>query len=95
MRAFEVKVNSKGQITLPARLRREWNLQRGDSVEFFLDRTNVLRVRRRNLPPSAVWENAPERRLPPQSEKMTDDEAIAAAVADKDRRSRSRGRRSR
>jgi AbrB family looped-hinge helix DNA binding protein len=92
MRSFEVKMNAKGQITLPAKLRREWNLQRGDKVEFYFDRMNILRVRRRNLPPSAVWESAPRRRLPPQSKKMTDDEAIMAAVIEKDRRSRLRNR---
>jgi hypothetical protein len=61
-------------------------------VEFYFDRMNILRVRRRNLPPSAVWENAPKRPLPPESKRMTDDEAIIAAVIEKDRRSRSRGR---
>lgn len=93
MRTFEVKMNSKGQITIPAPLRREWNLQCGDKVEFYFDRMNVLRMRRRNLPPSAIWENAPKRRLPRQSKKMTDDEAIMAAVIEKDQRSRLRGRR--
>jgi antitoxin PrlF len=92
VKAFEVKMNSKGQITIPARLRREWNLERGDKVEFCFDRMNVWRMRRRNLPPSAVWENAPKRRLPPQSRKMRDDEAIIAAVIEKDRRSRLRHR---
>jgi AbrB family looped-hinge helix DNA binding protein len=90
MRAFEVKMNSKGQITIPAQLRTHWNLKRGDKVEFYFDHGNMLRVRPRNLPPSAVWEDAPKRRQPRTSKQMTDDEAIITAVAEKDRRSRSR-----
>jgi antitoxin PrlF len=60
MRAFEVKVNSKGQVTIPAQLRRQWNLKRGDKVEFYFDQMNMLRVRPRNLPPSARG-RAPQR----------------------------------
>ena len=88
MTTFEVKMNSKGQITIPAQLRRQWNLKRGDKLEFYFDHMGMLRVRPRNLPPSAVWENAPTRPTPRGS--MTDDDAIAAAIAEKDRRSRSR-----
>jgi AbrB family looped-hinge helix DNA binding protein len=90
MRSFEVKVNAKGQITIPAPLRRLWNLKRGEKVEFYLDRMNTLIVRPRNLPPSTVFENAPKKRS--SYKQMTDDEAIAAAVIEKDRRSRSRSR---
>jgi len=93
MPSFEATMTSKGQITIPARLRGMLNLKPGDRLEFYLDRTNHLIVRPRNLSPTAVFENAPKRRAP--DKKMTDDEAIAAAVTAKDWRSRRRGRTSR
>ena len=88
MRSIEVKVNSKGQITIPAKLRGIWNLKRGDKVEFYIDRMNKLIVRPRNASPTAEFENAPRKRS--SNRQMTDDEAIAAAVIQKNRRSRSR-----
>ena len=88
MPGYEVTVTSKGQVTIPAELRAKLNLKEGDKVEFYLDRSGRVLMRPRNLSPTAVIENAPRRRLKPRT--MTDDEAIAAAVAKKDRRSRRR-----
>jgi AbrB family looped-hinge helix DNA binding protein len=88
MRSFEVIVTSRGEITIPARLRARLNLKPGDTVEFYIDRSGGVFVRPRNASPSAVFENAPKRKAAPGA--MTDDEAIAAAVLRKDRRSRSR-----
>ena len=88
MPGYEVTVTSKGQVTIPAELRAKLNLKEGDKVEFYLDRSGRVLMRPRNLSPTAVIENAPRRRLKPRT--MTDDEAIAAAVAEKDRRSRRR-----
>ena len=89
MPGYEVTVTSKGQITIPAELRAKLDLKEGDKVEFFLDRSGRVLMRPRNLPPTAVFENAP-RRVRPAAAKMTDDEAIMQAVLEKDRRSRRR-----
>jgi AbrB family looped-hinge helix DNA binding protein len=91
MPAYEVTLTSKGQITIPAELRAKLNLKEGDKLEFYLDRSGRVLMRPRNLSPTAVFENAP-RRVRPAAAKMTDDEAIIAAVLEKDRRSRRRHR---
>ena len=91
MSGYEVTVTSKGQITIPAELRAKLNLKEGDKVEFYLDRSGRVLMRPRNLSPTAVFENAP-RRFRPAAANMTDDEAIIAAVLEKDRRSRRRRR---
>jgi AbrB family looped-hinge helix DNA binding protein len=39
-------LTSKGQITLPAELRRRWNLKPGDQVDFALDDDNRVVVRK-------------------------------------------------
>ena len=62
MRSFEAKVNAKGRITIPAKLRGIWNLKRGDNVEFYFSHMNTLVVRPRSANPSAVSENAPKRK---------------------------------
>lgn len=90
MNSFEATLTSKGQITIPAELRAKLQLKDGDKLEFYFDARDRLVVRPRNAPPSAVFENAPKRRAP--SRPMTDDEAIAEAVIQKDRRSMSRRR---
>jgi AbrB family looped-hinge helix DNA binding protein len=69
MPAFEVKVTSKGQITIPAELRAVLSLKPGDKVELYLDRELRLLVRPRNLSPTAVFENAPK----PKSDTQKDD----------------------
>jgi AbrB family looped-hinge helix DNA binding protein len=90
MPAFEVTVTSKGQITIPAELRAKLNLKEGDKLEFYMDRSGRVWVRPRNASPSVVYENAPRSGRRPAN--MTDDEAIIAAVLEKDRRSRRRRR---
>jgi antitoxin PrlF len=90
MPTYEVTVTSKGQITIPAELRAKLNLKEGDQVEFYVDRSGRVLMRPRNLSPTAVFDNAPigSRNAP----NMTDDQAIVAAVLEKDRRSRRRRR---
>ena len=90
MPTYEVTVTSKGQITIPAQLRAKLNLKEGDQVEFYVDRSGRVLMRPRNLSPTAVFDNAPigGRKAP----NMTDDQAIVAAVLEKDRRSRRRRR---
>jgi antitoxin PrlF len=90
MAAFEATLTSKGQITIPAELRAKLNLEEGDKIEFYMDRSGTVLVRPRNASPSAVFENAPRSARPPSD--MTDDEAIATSVLEKDRRSRRRRR---
>jgi AbrB family looped-hinge helix DNA binding protein len=91
MPGYEVRVNSKGQVTIPAELRGKLNLKEGDKVELFLDRSGEVLMRPRNLPPTAVRGRAPKRARAAAA-KMTDDDAIIAAVLEKDRRSRRRRR---
>jgi AbrB family looped-hinge helix DNA binding protein len=86
MASFEVTLASNGQITIPVELRAKLNLMEGDKLEFYLDACDRLIVRPRNLGPSAVFENAPKSSATPR--RMTDDEAISAAILAKDRRSR-------
>jgi antitoxin PrlF len=89
MPTFEVRLTRRGQVTIPAKLGVLLRLKPGDALEFYFGASNQLMVRPRNLPASAVFENAPKGR---PSRNMTDDEAIAEAVLQKDRRSRSRRR---
>jgi AbrB family looped-hinge helix DNA binding protein len=86
MNSFEATLTSKGQVTVPVQVRDKLGLKEGDKLEFFFDIRDRLVVRPRNLGPSAVFENAPKRKVTHRA--MTDDEAIAAAIAAKDRRSR-------
>lgn len=90
MASFEATMTSKGQVTVPAPVRAKLGLKEGDKLEFYFDIRDRLVVRPRNLSPTAVFENAPKRKMTPGT--MTDDEAIAAAIAAKDRRSRRRRR---
>ena len=86
--SYEATLTSKGQVTIPAEVRAKLKLKEGDKIEFYFDLRDRLVVRPRNLSPTAVFENAPKRRL--KARAMTDDEAIAAAIAEKDRRSKRR-----
>jgi AbrB family looped-hinge helix DNA binding protein len=45
MPGYEVTVNSKGQVTLPAELRARLNLKAGDMVEFYLDLSGRVLMR--------------------------------------------------
>ena len=54
------KVTSKGQITLPASVRSEFDIKPGDTVFFFKDLDNrptfkVRRMTRGNLRPQVKW----------------------------------------
>lgn len=81
-------VTSKGQLTLPAELRREWNIKPGDKVEFFKDHEGRLCLRRFNAGPLEFLDVIPPRRSRPDI--TSDDQAIAEAVGERDERSRSR-----
>jgi AbrB family looped-hinge helix DNA binding protein len=71
-------VTSKGQITLPASLRAEQNIEVGDEVVFFttLDGRPTYRVRRKKaeLPTPRAWHGDP------MSEQQISDGIVDAAV---------------
>jgi antitoxin PrlF len=78
----EAKITSKGQITLPAALRAKWGLKDGDKVEFHTDASGNVLVRPLNSKPGAVFEQFGGRVM--KSHFDSDDEAIAAAIEEKD-----------
>lgn len=86
---FKATITSKGQITLPARVRKFWDLKPGDQVSFGRLRHDggaVRPIRRRSL-----FERLDELTLPPLGRPLTQadiDEAIAKAMEEKERRSR-------
>jgi AbrB family looped-hinge helix DNA binding protein len=81
-------VTSKGQLTLPAELRREWNIQPGEKVEFYKDHTGRVCVRPVNAGPLDFLKGVPRRTALPSVN--SDDDAIARAVGERDARSRSK-----
>lgn len=85
---LEVTITSKGQITLPARLRHRFNLKAGDKVEFFLDHEGRITMRPRNRSTAAFLDVLDPRQPDPRI--GSDDEAIALAVEEKDARARRR-----
>ncbi len=80
---FKSKVTSKGQITLPAEVRQHLSLVAGENVEFFKTSNGDWQIRAHNVPASAI-----SGRLSGRGATMGDDDAIAAAVMDRDARSR-------
>lgn len=78
MASFEARVSSKGQLTIPAELRRDWNLQEGDLVEFTRLADGRVMVRPRNLPVTALFGLLSHLKADPAY--ASDDEAIAAQV---------------
>ncbi len=85
---YETTVTSKGQVTIPARLRASWMLKEGDKIEFYSDDTGRVLVRPLNAKPSAVFEQFGGRVM--TSHFDSDGDAIAASVQEKDDRSRGR-----
>lgn len=84
-------LTSKGQITLPAELRRRWQLKPGDRVEFrLLEDDSVVLTRRARR---SIFESRKE--LPPLSlgRPLTQrdiDRAVDEAMADQELRARGR-----
>lgn len=85
MASFEAKLTSKGQLTLPAELRKQMGLESGDIVEFFNDRKGRVFVRARNASPAAFLDALPARMPDPA---ISDEEAIGLAVGERDDRAR-------
>ena len=84
---MESAITSKGQATIPKAIREHLKLKPGDKVKFFVhpDGTVVLLPK---LPPTALRGMLKSRRRPVSIKEM--DEAVAAAVVERDRRSRRR-----
>jgi len=85
-------LTSKGQITIPADLRKRWNLKPGDKIAFEAeaDRATITPQRRRS-----IFERLDELSLPPIGRplKQSDiDDAIAAEVTERHARLKDKGR---
>ena len=76
----EAKVTSKGQITLPAKLRAEFGIEPGDIVVFFRDLDNRPTFKVRRMRRGAVLAHKPWP-SPPVSQDAFD-EGISRAVAE-------------
>lgn len=87
MALYEAKLSSKGQLTLPVELRRQWSLKEGDLVEFFLDDEGHVTVFRRNRPASDLFGLLAD--LKPDPAYASDDEAIADQIVADDERTKS------
>ena len=86
---FEATITSKGQVTLPARLRAMMNLKDGDKVEFYSDHEGRITMRARNRSTSGFLDALEPRR--PDPNVGSDDEAIELAVAARDNRTKRLG----
>lgn len=86
--SLEAKITSKGQLTVPAEIREQMGLKPGDHVEFYVGLRGEIRLRPRNLPSSSMLEILEPRR--PSTKFKDDDAAIAAAIIERDVRSRSK-----
>jgi len=91
MSSYSAKVTSKGQLTLPVDLRREWRLEDGDMVEFVRTPDGSVRVWPRNLPPSALFGLLAHLKADPAF--TSDEEAVAAGLLQKDEAGKSKSRR--
>lgn len=76
----EAKVTSKGQITLPAKLRAEFGIEPGDIVVFFRDLDNRPTFKVRRMRRGAVLAHKPWPSPPVSQDEF--DEGIARAVAE-------------
>jgi antitoxin PrlF len=81
-------LTSKGQLTLPADIRRALDLQPGDQVEFYPDLEGNIRLRARNLKTGAMFDRFDAIFAPILDRPAPDDEAILDVMKDEDRRIR-------
>ena len=89
MSHFEAKMSSKGQITVPVGVRRFFQLEAGDTVDFYLEEASrSARMRVRNLPVSALF-GALNQYVEPGAPPLTQEEmdkAIGDHLAEEDER---------
>lgn len=89
VRHFEAKMSSKGQLTVPAELRRLLGLEEGDVVDFLWDgAARQASLRARNLSVDALFGCAGSGSI----ETREIDEAVAAEVEAEDRAATAAGR---
>jgi len=88
MTTLATTLTSKGQITLPVEIRRQWNLVSGDDVEFFSDANGRWFVRPLNASAKAFFRDMPKRSRRVGVE--SDDTAIERAVTARNATSRTR-----
>jgi antitoxin PrlF len=84
--AFDAKLTSKGQVTIPAEVRSVLGIGQGDRVEFFVHRDGRVIVRARNRPADAIVGSLAHRTA--DARPMSDDDAIAEAIVMRDKKSR-------
>lgn len=87
-------LTSKGQITVPAELRKRWNLKAGDQIAFEAtsDDQGTIKPRRRR----SIFERLDELQLPSIGRPLTQtdiDESIVAAIEEKFGKGRSKAAR--
>ncbi len=84
-------ITSKGQITLPAELRRAWDLRPGDQIAFDPPGEASSRIEPRRK--RSVFDRLGELKLPSLGRPLTQqdiEEAISGAMAEQEDRSRGR-----
>ncbi|MBT5903705.1 MAG: AbrB/MazE/SpoVT family DNA-binding domain-containing protein [Opitutaceae bacterium] len=54
MTTLQAKVTSKGQVTLPKQLRTKLAIRSGDRLEFALDKSDQISVRKKRAPGSSA-----------------------------------------
>ena len=86
-------LTSKGQITIPARLREQWKLKAGDKIAFekVTEVKGTIRPERRR----SIFDLMDEWQLPPISKPLSQkdiDDAIRAAMAERQARLTSKGK---
>jgi len=84
MPAYIATLTSKGQMTLPAEVRRALNLEAGDEIEIYTDHLGEFRLRPLTSGPLDFLQGVPPKK--PRADLASDDEGIAVAVASRNTR---------
>ena len=84
---YQAKMSSKGQLTIPAAVRKHFDLKTGDIVDFYVDDADrSVRLLARN---KSIFDRLEELKLPPRDRPVTVaemDEAIGEYLAEKHER---------
>ena len=80
---MQATLTSKGQVTLPKRIREKLRLEPGDRLEFILDDEDGLRVAPVTAPVTLLKGMVPKPVVPVSLEEM--DSAIASTAAERGR----------
>ena len=86
MPCYEAKISSKGQVTLPVEVRRFYNLQEGDRIDFYVEPgTRTVRLMARNATLADLRGLVTHRPGGPLSQQEIDDAIGDHLVADDER----------